>query len=120
MSLFLCFAENINTACLPRSAEETYGYSEAVISGWGYTEKTKVMKPRPMTSDVLREAEVFILPPEMCVKYSPFPISEKVTAVSFELMDSLISPFSDDLHIQGSPGGGDHVSGGQWGAPGGQ
>ena len=110
MSLFLCFAENINTACLPRSAEETYGYSEAVISGWGYTEKTKVMKPRPMTSDVLREAEVFILPPEMCVKYSPFPISDKVTAVSSP-MDSLIAPFSDDLHIQRSPGGGDHVSG---------
>ena len=78
--LILCFTENINTACLPRSAEETYGYAEAVISGWGYTEKTKVMKPRPMTSDVLREAEVFILPPEMCVKYSPFPISEKVRA----------------------------------------
>ena len=69
------------------------------------------MKPRPMTSDVLREAEVFILPPEMCVKYSPFPISDKVTAVSFDLMDSLIAPFSDDLHIQRSPGRGDHVSG---------
>ena len=70
---------DINTACLPPSAEETYGFAEAVISGWGYTEKTKVMKPRPLTSDVLREAEVFILPQDLCVKYSPFPISDKVT-----------------------------------------
>ena len=63
---------------MPYSSEEKFGYAEAVISGWGYTEKTKVMKPRPMTSDVLREAEVYILPQDMCHKYSPFPISDKV------------------------------------------
>ena len=59
-------------------AEEKFGFSAAVISGWGYTEKTKVMKPRPMTSDVLREADVFILPQDLCIKYSPFPITDKV------------------------------------------
>ena len=71
------------------------------------------MKPRPMTSDVLREAEVFILPPEMCVKYSPFPISEKVRANRdfLSVVESLMSPFSDDLHIQRPPRGGDHMSG---------
>ena len=49
----------------------------AVITGWGYTEKTKVLLPRPLTSDVLREANVYILPQDMCVKYSPFPIYSK-------------------------------------------
>ena len=33
-----------------------------IISGWGYTETTKILKPRPLTSDVLREAEIYILP----------------------------------------------------------
>ena len=33
-----------------------------IISGWGYTEVTKILKPRPLTSDVLREAEIYILP----------------------------------------------------------
>ena len=31
-----------------------------------------------MTSDVLREAQVYILPQDMCIKFSPFPISDKV------------------------------------------
>ena len=53
-------------------------FSEAVISGWGYTEDTKDLEPRPMTSDVLREAQVYILPQDLCIKYSPFPISDKV------------------------------------------
>ena len=63
---------------MPADAEEKFGFSPAVITGWGYTEKTKIMKPRPMTSDVLREADVFILPQDLCIKYSPFPISDKV------------------------------------------
>ena len=33
-----------------------------LITGWGYTETTKILKPRPLTSDVLREAEIYILP----------------------------------------------------------
>ena len=64
-----------------------------MISGWGYTEKTKVMKPRPMTSDVLREAEVFILPQDLCVKYSPFPISDKVKGTASSLVESNIPVF---------------------------
>ena len=48
-----------------------------MISGWGYTDKTKNLKPRPLTSDVLREANVYILSPDLCVKYSPFPITDK-------------------------------------------
>ena len=64
-----------------------------MISGWGYTEKTKVMMPRPMTSDVLREAEVFILPQDLCVKYSPFPISDKVKGTVSSLVESNIPVF---------------------------
>ena len=51
--------------------------SPAVITGWGYTEETKKLLPRPLTSDVLREADVYILPPDDCIKYSPFPITDK-------------------------------------------
>ena len=64
-----------------------------MISGWGYTEKTKVMKPRPMTSEVLREAEVFILPQDLCIKYSPFPISDKVKGTAKSLVESNIPVF---------------------------
>ena len=49
-----------------------------MISGWGYTEETKKILPRPLTSDVLREADVYILPQDLCIKYSPFPISDKM------------------------------------------
>ena len=55
-------SDTIRPACLPQDPEETFGFAEGIITGWGYTEKTKVLKPRPLTSDVLREAEVFILP----------------------------------------------------------
>lgn len=58
----------------------------AVITGWGYTEKTKVLLPRPLTSDVLREANVYILPQDMCVKYSPFPIYSKALIQSLLTM----------------------------------
>ena len=40
-----------------------------IISGWGYTEVTKILKPRPLTSDVLREAEIYILPQANIVGY---------------------------------------------------
>ena len=36
--------------------------SLALITGWGYTEITRLIEPRPKTSAVLREAEVYILP----------------------------------------------------------
>ena len=72
------FSDRIRPACLPYDAEETFSFREGLITGWGYTEKTKIMKPRPMTSEVLREAEVFILPQDLCEKYSPFPITEKM------------------------------------------
>ena len=72
------FSERISPACLPYDPEEKFSFSEGLITGWGYTEKTKIMKPRPMTSEVLREAEVFILPQDLCEKYSPFPITEKM------------------------------------------
>ena len=42
-----------------------------IISGWGYTETTKILKPRPLTSDVLREAEIYILPQANIVEYNP-------------------------------------------------
>ena len=87
----------ISPACLPADPEETFGYrkviqyylyhlreihillnsSEAIITGWGYTEETKTLLPRPLTSDVLREASVYILPQDLCIKYSPFPITDK-------------------------------------------
>ena len=60
-------------------------FREAVISGWGYTEDTKDLQPRPMTSDVLREAQVYILPQDMCIKFSPFPISDKVICYIFNI-----------------------------------
>ena len=55
-------SDYIRPACLPEDPEEMFDFSEGLITGWGYTEETKVLKPRPLTSDVLREAEVFILP----------------------------------------------------------
>ena len=59
-------SDTIRPACLPEDPEETFGFAQGIITGWGYTEKTKVLKPRPLTSDVLREAEVFILPQVGC------------------------------------------------------
>jgi hypothetical protein len=56
----------IRPACLPEDPEETFGSAAGIITGWGYSEKTKVLKPRPLTTDVLREAEVFILPKVGC------------------------------------------------------
>jgi len=91
-------SKTINTACLPADAEEKFGFSAAVISGWGYTEKTKVMKPRPMTSDVLREADVFILPQDLCIKYSPFPITDKMIC-------TFKGPLGVETTCQGDSGG---------------
>ena len=103
----------ISPACLPEDPEETFGNRKvtnyenyfkfyvqfcmkilnfilmklisrlAVITGWGYTDETKNLKPRPLTSDVLREANVYILSPDLCVKYSPFPITEKESKTNF-------------------------------------
>jgi len=71
-------SDSIRPACLPDDSEEQFAYAQGIITGWGYTEKTKILKPRPMTSEVLREAEVFILPQDLCEKYSPFPITNKM------------------------------------------
>ena len=88
-------SDTIRPACLPDDPEEDFGYMAGIITGWGYTEETKTIKPRPLTSSVLMEAEIYILPPvhystrklatlqyfilqALCVEYSPFPITEKM------------------------------------------
>jgi len=92
------FSERISPACLPYDPEEKFSFSEGLITGWGYTEKTKIMKPRPMTSEVLREAEVFILPQDLCEKYSPFPITEKMIC-------TFKGPLGVETTCQGDSGG---------------
>ena len=47
---------------LKESLYNIFFLQSGIISGWGYTEVTKILKPRPLTSDVLREAEIYILP----------------------------------------------------------
>ena len=69
-----------------------------MITGWGYTEETKKLLPRPLTSDVLREADVYILPPDDCIKYSPFPITDKELKTKIYKIDVGFS--LDDLHVQ--------------------
>jgi len=92
------FSSTIRPACLPQDPEETFGNRLAVITGWGYTEKTKVLLPRPLTSDVLREANVYILPQDMCVKYSPFPIYSKMIC-------TFKGPLGVETTCQGDSGG---------------
>merc|ERR1719209_2072676 len=92
------FSERISPACLPYDAEEKFSFSEGLITGWGYTEKTKILKPRPLTSDVLREAEVFILPQELCEKYSPFPITDRMIC-------TFKGPLGVETTCQGDSGG---------------
>lgn len=55
-------ADSIRPVCLPADKEESFAFAQGLITGWGYTETTKKLLPRPLTSDVLREAEIFILP----------------------------------------------------------
>ena len=47
-----------------------FSLQSGIITGWGYTEVTKILKPRPLTSDVLREAEIYILPQANIVRYN--------------------------------------------------
>merc|ERR1712123_456548 len=91
-------SDYIRPACLPEDPEEMFDFSEGLITGWGYTEETKVLKPRPLTSDVLREAEVFILPQKLCVKYSPFPITDKMVC-------TFKGPLGVETTCQGDSGG---------------
>ena len=80
-----------------------------IISGWGYTEVTKILKPRPLTSDVLREAEIYILP--QVIIFISHERSHKVIiweiCISFLFKGPLhwVLPlpyhWPDDLHIQG-------------------
>lgn len=71
------FSKSVSPACLPVD-ETDWAYSTALITGWGYTEVTRIIEPRPKTSSVLKEAEVFILPQDLCEKYSPFPLTERM------------------------------------------
>lgn len=91
------FSDTIRPACLP-DPTETFAYEQGVITGWGYTEKTKVLKPRPLTSDVLREAEIFILPQDLCHKYSPFPITDRMVC-------TFKGPLGVESTCQGDSGG---------------
>ena len=85
-----------------------------MISGWGYTDKTKNLKPRPLTSDVLREANVYILSPDLCVKYSPFPITDKelqrniflkLKSEFFQMICTFKGPLGVETTCQGDSGG---------------
>jgi len=73
----LQFSETMRPACLPVDHEQ-WAFRSALITGWGYTEETKKALPRPKTSAELREAEVYILPQDLCKKHSPFPITDRM------------------------------------------
>jgi len=94
------FTENLRPACLPDTGatDDDYAFKTALITGWGYTEKTKIIKPRPLTSEILREAEVFILPKKLCVKYSPFPITDRMIC-------TYKGPLGVETTCQGDSGG---------------
>ena len=64
MALRVCerSVDSIRPVCLPTDQEESFAFAQGLITDWGYTETTKKLLPRPLTSDVLREAEIFILP----------------------------------------------------------
>jgi len=98
LSAPVTISSTISPACLPEDPEETFGNRLAVITGWGYTDETKNLKPRPLTSDVLREANVYILSPDLCVKYSPFPITEKMIC-------TFKGPLGVETTCQGDSGG---------------
>jgi len=91
------FSRSIKPACLPKD-DTSYGYSLALITGWGYTEITRLIEPRPKTSAVLREAEVYILPQELCEKYSPFPITSRMIC-------TFKGPLGVETTCQGDSGG---------------
>merc|ERR1712051_524292 len=92
------FSDTIRPACLPDDPTETYGYKSGIITGWGYTEVTKILKPRPLTSDVLREAEIYILPQDLCIEYSPFPITDRMIC-------TFKGPLAVESTCQGDSGG---------------
>merc|ERR1712088_943755 len=92
------FSDTIRPACLPDDPSETYGYKSGIISGWGYTEVTKILKPRPLTSDVLREAEIYILPQDLCIEFSPFPITDRMVC-------TFKGPLGVESTCQGDSGG---------------
>jgi len=89
--------ETRRPACLPVD-DNQFGFKQALITGWGYTETTKALTPRPKTSDVLREAEVFILPQDLCLKHSPFPITDRMIC-------TFKGPLGVETTCQGDSGG---------------
>jgi len=89
--------ETRRPACLPVDHND-FGFRKALITGWGYTETTKALTPRPKTSDVLREAEVFILPQDLCIKHSPFPITDRMIC-------TFKGPLGVETTCQGDSGG---------------
>jgi len=92
------FSDTIRPACLPDNSSTTYAYESGIISGWGYTEVTKILKPRPLTSDVLREAEIYILPQDLCIEFSPFPITDRMIC-------TFKGPLGVESTCQGDSGG---------------
>ena len=85
-----------------------------MITGWGYTDETKKLLPRPLTSDVLREANVYILPQDLCIKYSPFPITDKelktnnisiLISECLQMICTFKGPLGVETTCQGDSGG---------------
>merc|ERR1719481_914706 len=71
------FSKAIRPACLP-PPDGMFGEALGISTGWGYTEETKKIIPRPKTSDVLREVFLYVLPQEMCKEVSPFDITDRM------------------------------------------
>lgn len=90
-------SNTIRPACLPVD-DLSWEYRSAIITGWGYTEVTRVLKPRPKTSDILREAEVYILPQDLCKIHSPFPITDRMIC-------TFKGPLGVETTCQGDSGG---------------
>jgi len=71
------FSSKILPACLPID-DNTWGYRTGLITGWGYTEETKKNTDGPKTASILREAEIFVMPQDICKKVSPFSITDRM------------------------------------------
>jgi len=90
------YSSRIGAACLP-SADNDYGYKLGIATGWGYTELTKRLTPARV-SDVLREAEQYILPQSLCLKHSPFAITDRMVC-------TFKGPLGVETTCQGDSGG---------------
>ncbi|XP_023342069.1 transmembrane protease serine 11A [Eurytemora carolleeae] len=90
------YSASLRPVCLPKD-EYDWGYRTSIITGWGYDEQSKNLV-RPTTTEILKEAEQYILPQDVCIKYSPFPITDRMIC-------TFKGPLGIETTCQGDSGG---------------